>query len=350
MEGTFYRRELKQPSISFSSEKGREVFRIALREGNMEGYFHVAEHFITQGHPTFCGIGSLTMALNCLLLDPGRVWQGVWRWFDESMLDCCEPLDIVRMKGITLPKLSCLARCNGAYCSLNYGTDVTVDKFREDVLLVSRCATRSDGTTVCCGLAREPNVNAGVESTMTEDCCNGNGSTEIMGTCSKVPGRHVMIVAYNRGDLNQSGSGHFSPIGGYCAERDLVLIMDVARFKYPPHWVPLPLLHQAMQAVDPDTGRSRGYLLLSAQPDMLDRCECADICANTCSISSAAPSASPQTVLSAPVLGPESGTAAGAAGMSPIVHLRALMDHSCPDCCKAGAGGEDCKGCEKSGL
>lgn len=58
------------------------------------------------GHPAFCGIGSLTMALNALLLDPNRVWQGVWRWFDESMLDCCEPLDVVRLKGIILPKLA----------------------------------------------------------------------------------------------------------------------------------------------------------------------------------------------------------------------------------------------------
>eukprot|EP00601_Ochromonadales_sp_CCMP2298_P016685 CAMPEP_0173239574 /NCGR_PEP_ID=MMETSP1142-20121109/13286_1 /TAXON_ID=483371 /ORGANISM="non described non described, Strain CCMP2298" /LENGTH=158 /DNA_ID=CAMNT_0014170599 /DNA_START=112 /DNA_END=589 /DNA_ORIENTATION=+ len=41
--------------------------------------------------------------------------------------------------------------------------------------------------------------------------------------------------------------------------------MDVARFKYPPHWVPLPLLHQAMQRVDQESGLSRGYLLLSAE-------------------------------------------------------------------------------------
>ena len=30
--------------------------------------------------------------------------------------------------------------------------------------------------------------------------------------------------------------------GGYHAERDMVLILDTARFKYPPHWcVPRPL-------------------------------------------------------------------------------------------------------------
>lgn len=67
---------------------------------------------------------------------------------------------------------------------------------------------------------------------------------------------------------SQTGDGHFSPIGGYHAARDLVLILDVARFKYPPHWVPLPLLWQSMQQTDRVTGESRGYVVLTppAQP------------------------------------------------------------------------------------
>ena len=42
-----------------------------------------------------------------------------------------------------------------------------------------------------------------------------------------------------------------------------------ARFKYPPHWVPLPMLYEAMGAIDPTTGQPRGYLRLSAnvRPD-----------------------------------------------------------------------------------
>jgi hypothetical protein len=67
-----------------------------------------------------------------------------------------------------------------------------------------------------------------------------------------------------RGVLNQTGTGHFSPIGGYNSSLDMVLIMDVARFKYPPHWVPLPLLHEAMQALDPDAQKPRGLLEVSA--------------------------------------------------------------------------------------
>lgn len=60
----------------------------------------------------------------------------------------------------------------------------------------------------------------------------------------------------------QTGTGHFSPIGGYHAERDMALILDVARFKYPPHWVPLRLLWEAMDTVDESNGQHRGYAQL----------------------------------------------------------------------------------------
>lgn len=80
MEGTFYRRELPSPAISFSSEEGKQIFKESLLEGFMEAYFHLAEQYSTQGHPAFCGIGSLTVALNSLLVDPKRIWKGVWRF------------------------------------------------------------------------------------------------------------------------------------------------------------------------------------------------------------------------------------------------------------------------------
>lgn len=41
--------------------------------------------------------------------------------------------------------------------------------------------------------------------------------------------------------------------------------MDVARFKYPPHWVSLSVLWEAMLHLDPTTQRPRGYLLLSVK-------------------------------------------------------------------------------------
>jgi hypothetical protein len=55
-------------------------------------------------------------------------------------------------------------------------------------------------------------------------------------------------------------------VGGYHAEKDMVLILDVARFKYPPHWVSLPLLWQALGLLDASTGLSRGFALLRVSP------------------------------------------------------------------------------------
>lgn len=232
MEGTFHRRELLPPSVAFGSSEGKSLFGKALSEGHMSGYFILSEHYLTQGHPAYCGLGSLTMALNALLIDPQRTWQGVWRWFDESQLDCCEPLDIVRLKGITMDKLACLSRCNGAITNVHYGNEMSIEEFRQHVRLV-------------CSMM------------------DGNGSP-IRNT--------VMLASYGRAVLNQTGTGHFSPIGGYCEEEDMVLILDVARFKYPPHWVPLQLLHEAVNTTDTETGLSRGIIMMSASSNMLQRC------------------------------------------------------------------------------
>ena len=136
--GTFHRRDLNAPCISFSSPSGRKLFKSSLEKGMLECYFPLAEQFTTQGHPSFCGIGSLTMALNAILLDPSRPWQGsVWRWFDESMLDCCDSQDVIKAQGITMAKLACLAKCNGAEVLIRYGTSVTLEQFREEVIAVS---------------------------------------------------------------------------------------------------------------------------------------------------------------------------------------------------------------------
>lgn len=38
--------------------------------------------------------------------------------------------------------------------------------------------------------------------------------------------------------------------------------MDVARFKYPPHWVSVEDLVRSMAGIDPATGLGRGYTVL----------------------------------------------------------------------------------------
>lgn len=214
-----YMRDLPNTCIDWSSKEGRDLFREALCLGGLECYFPLAAQFSTQAEPAFCGLGTLAMVLNALNIDPGRVWKGPWRWYHEGMLDCCVPLQVVERRGISIDTFACLARCNGAAASVartETEGEEGLDAFREAVI---NATSRQSGS--------------------------------------------FLIASYSRAVLGQTGDGHFSPIGGYHPEKDLVLVLDVARFKYPPHWVPLKMLYKAMQSVDPDTGRTRGYITVS---------------------------------------------------------------------------------------
>jgi glutathione gamma-glutamylcysteinyltransferase len=212
---SLYRRPLPAELVPFASPAGRALFDEARATGGMEAFFQLIEQFHTQADPAFCGLGTLVVVLNALGVDPGRLWKGPWRWYSEELLDCCLPLTRVRERGITLDELACLARCNGASAEVHRPDDRGEHDFRAVVAAAA-------------GSSVDP----------------------------------ALIVAYDRRALGQTGEGHYSPIGGFNRARDQVLVLDVARFKYPPHWVPLPALYAATRSLDPATGRPRGWLQL----------------------------------------------------------------------------------------
>ncbi|KAK9083155.1 hypothetical protein Scep_029626 [Stephania cephalantha] len=130
-----YRRILPSPpAIEFASSDGKQLFSEALQNGTMEGFFKLISYFQTQSEPAYCGLASLSMVLNALAIDPGRKWKGPWRWFDESMLDCCEPLEKVKAKGITFGKVACLAHCAGAKVEAFRTNQSNVDDFRKCIM------------------------------------------------------------------------------------------------------------------------------------------------------------------------------------------------------------------------
>lgn len=230
---SLYRRPLPPQLVAFASPAGRDLFDAARAAGNMEAFFPLIEQFHTQAEPAFCGLGTLVVTLNALGVDPGRLWRGPWRWFSEELLDCCSPLERVRARGITLDEFACLARCNGASAELFRPDEHDLADLRAQV----REATSSAVTP-------------------------------------------ALVVSYHRGALGQTGEGHFSPIGGYDPASDHALVLDVARFKYPPHWVPLPALHAAMQPLDAVTGRPRGWVALRRSPrpaSLLFTARCVDV-------------------------------------------------------------------------
>jgi Phytochelatin synthase len=99
---TFYRRSLPDTCIAFSSKQGRKFFESAMKNHGLKSYFHLMEQYTTQSEPAFCGISTLVIALNALAVDPRQIWKGSWRWYEESMLNCCIDLEQAKDTGITM--------------------------------------------------------------------------------------------------------------------------------------------------------------------------------------------------------------------------------------------------------
>ncbi|KAF0899326.1 hypothetical protein E2562_018221 [Oryza meyeriana var. granulata] len=99
------------PAVEFALEEGKRLFVEALQSKTLQGFFYLISCFQTQSDLAFCGLTSLSIVLNALAMDPGQQWKGPSRWFDESMLECCEPLDKVKAVGKVRPPegTTCLA-------------------------------------------------------------------------------------------------------------------------------------------------------------------------------------------------------------------------------------------------
>ena len=283
---SFYRKPLPSPpAVAFASVAGQRLLREALAGSGGALFFKLMEQFSTQSEPAYCGLGTLVVILNALSIDPGRQWKGPWRWFSEELLDCCEPLESIAAHGITIDRFACLAACNGATAVVQRAVESgkrshssgaggeaeepsELRAFRETVRAI--CAGETPPAAAsgsCCG-GGGGGGGGGSSNTQTQKagdgCCApaGRNAGEAANQHDGHPSA-FLAVSYSRAALEQAGGGHFSPVGAYHAESDQVLILDVARFKYPPHWVPLPLLWKAMLLQDHATGLARGYVVLT---------------------------------------------------------------------------------------
>ncbi|KAG1449503.1 hypothetical protein G6F56_008622 [Rhizopus delemar] len=200
--------------VKFTSPEGKRLFRDAMVQGQAESFFKLMGNFSTQSSPTHGGVSSLAMVLNALEIDPKRIWKGNWRWFSYEQMKTCSSDESIQEYGIPFDEFTCLAQY---YCH--------VEPYR----------------------ARDYQAFRAHLETVTSDTKN------------------QMVVHYSRKALGQPDSlAHFSPIGGYNKEEDQVLIMDVARGKYPSVWVKTKALYNAMQALSvEESGRARGYFILS---------------------------------------------------------------------------------------
>lgn len=211
---SYYRRELPPQLIDLSSTEGKSLFKESIKLGDAEAFYNLIGNFTTQTDPRYCGLGTLAMVLNALEVDPKQTWKGIWRWYSDEMLDCA-PLQQIQNQGLSFYEFASLARCNGLEVIAKRADQITKEEWIKDLLLISKQS-------------------------------------------------HVhMVVSFSRDSLGQTGLGHYSPIGAINRNNRKVLVLDVARFKYPSYWVSFDMLWDAMLPLDPTTNHSRGYYIIS---------------------------------------------------------------------------------------
>lgn len=72
-----------------------------------------------------------------------------------------------------------------------------------------------------------------------------------------------VLANYLRANLGQVGGGHWSVLAAFDAQSDRVLILDVAKYKYPPAWVNISTLRQAIATIDTTSNKARGLVIVS---------------------------------------------------------------------------------------
>jgi hypothetical protein len=190
-----------------------------------EAYFPLANNFLTQKNQAFCGVASIVMVLNAMQLQAPAVPEfDPYRTFtQDNVLDIRTetvlPVATIMKQGMTLDQIGFILTSKDVGAEVHHAAESNLESFRE--------------------LARK--------HLATPD--------------------QFVIVNYLRKAINQEKGGHISPLAAYDQETDRFLILDVARYKYPPVWVTAAELFGAMNTQDSDNeNKTRGFVLVSKKP------------------------------------------------------------------------------------
>jgi Phytochelatin synthase len=211
--------------VPLDSAEGR---RLLFESEAHESFLPLAAHFVTQDTQSYCGVASIVMVLNALMVPaPAVSAYAPHRLFTQDNLfgdptDGITSADRVARQGMSLRQVAQILRAYGVEAEAHLASESSLAAFRA---LASESLRRKDG--------------------------------------------HV-IVNYARPVLGQSAVGHISPLVAYDADSDRFLILDVARYKYPPVWVEAATLFAAMSATIEGGERTRGFVLVRGRDGPVD--------------------------------------------------------------------------------
>ena len=205
--------------IPFNSAEGEQLLMASKAR---QDYIPLSIQFVTQNNLAYCGVASSVMVLNALSIPaPVAPQYGSFHmftqdnFFNNEQTQKVVTADVVSNKGMILEQLGQLLESYSAKVKVYHGADISLEEFRK----------------------------LAVENLQE-------------------PGNFV-IVNYLRKAIGQEKGGHISPLAAYNEKSDRFLILDVSRYKYQPVWVKASDLWQSMATLDPDSGKTRGFVLVS---------------------------------------------------------------------------------------
>lgn len=212
---------LPATSIGLDSPAGQKLL---LESGSKADYWPLSIQYQTQQDPSSCGPASSVMVLNALALPapPVSKIHKPFRQFDQDNFFSPAAEKVLSRKtlsrqGATLEELAGMLSSWGAEVQVCHARTGGLEEFR-------------------------------------------NQARQALGS-----GKRYVIINFHRDPLGQKGGSHFSPLAAYHQASDRFLVMDVARFRYPPFWVKADPLFRAMNTVDGVSEQTRGYLLIQAR-------------------------------------------------------------------------------------
>jgi Phytochelatin synthase len=212
--------------ISLSSPEGE---RLLDTSGARTSFYKLTQSFTTQQKSTYCGVATAVTVLNAVHpsdTPPCDTLNGKIKYFDQDnffskAVEEVIPQTKVQQHGFTLSQW---AAAVGTYV-------VQVEKWH--------CGTNDDEADYAKFVAKAKSALASTNQ--------------------------FLVVNFLRRSLGQTGKvGHFSPVGAYNEKENKMLVLDVARFHYPPFWVDAKSLWDAMNTGDED--KHRGFVIITAMP------------------------------------------------------------------------------------
>lgn len=211
--------------VPLDSDDGRAML---LRSKANADFFALVPTFETQEEQSYCGVAAAVMALNALpVAAPKDRWPPYRAFTQANVFDgATKTANDAKRGGFTLDELAAFLQSHPVQAAVKRASESTLEAFRSEAVA---------------NLAR--------------------------------PG-DVVLVNFLRSKLDQAPNGpiekqvagHWSPIAAYDEVSDRFLMLDVARYKYPPLWIPAAALFDAMNTVDFASGKSRGWLSVSPGP------------------------------------------------------------------------------------